>query len=75
VNYKHRARQNVILELGYFIGTLGRERVAAIYQQDVEIPSDYGGVLFIPHDEAGSWQLQLAKEIKAAGVKIDLNKL
>ena len=70
-----RSRQNVILELGYFIGRLGRKNVVAIYQQDVEIPSDYSGVLFIPHDESGVWQLQLAKEIKAAGIKIDMNKL
>lgn len=70
-----RARQNVILELGYFIGRLGRKNVVAIYQQDVEIPSDYSGVLFIPHDESGVWQLHLAKEIKAAGIKVDMNRL
>lgn len=73
--YKLRARQNVILELGYFIRALGRKRVAAIYQRDVEIPSDYSGVLFIPHDESGIWQLRLAKEIRASGIKVDLNKL
>ncbi|HKZ02925.1 MAG TPA: TIR domain-containing protein [Pyrinomonadaceae bacterium] len=63
--YRLRTRQNVILELGYFIRVLGRQRVAAIYQQDVEIPSDYSGVLFIPHDESGIWQLRLANEIRA----------
>jgi len=73
--YRLRARQNVILELGYFIRALGRKRVAAIYQQDVEIPSDYSGVLFIPHDESGIWQLRLAKEIRASGIRVDLNKL
>jgi predicted nucleotide-binding protein len=73
--YKLRARQNVILELGYFIRALGRKRVAAIYQQDVEIPSDYSGVLFIPHDESGVWQFRLAKEIRASGIRVDLNKL
>ncbi len=73
--YKLRARQNVILELGYFIRALGRKRVAAIYQQDVELPSDYSGVLFIPHDESGVWQLRLAKEIRASGIRVDLNKL
>jgi predicted nucleotide-binding protein len=73
--YKRRARQNVILELGYFLGALGRKRVAAIYQRDVEIPSDYTGVLFIPYDHSGSWQLRLAKEIRASGISIDLNKI
>jgi predicted nucleotide-binding protein len=73
--YSPRARQNVILELGYFLGRLGRNRVAAIYQEGVEIPSDYSGVLFIPVDASGIWQLHAAKEMKAAGLKIDLNKI
>ena len=70
-----RARQNVILEMGYFLGKLGRTRVAAIYEEGVEIPSDYSGVLFIPYDSSGYWQLKLAKEMKAVGLKVDLNKV
>lgn len=69
-----RARQNVIFELGYFIGRLGRNRVCALYSEDVEIPSDYSGVLFIKFDKDGAWRLSLAKEIKAAGINIDMNK-
>lgn len=71
---KQRARQNVIFEMGYFIGRLGRNRVCALYSEGVEIPSDYSGVLFIKFDEAGAWRLQLAKEIKAAEIDIDMNK-
>src|SRR5690606_27311117 len=63
-----RARQNVILELGYFLGKLGRERVCAIYDPGVEIPSDYDGVLWLEHDRNGAWKTLLAKEIKAAGM-------
>ncbi len=69
-----RARQNVILELGFFLGKLGRHRVCALYQQGVEIPSDYSGVLFVPIDEGGAWRFALAKELKAAGLEVDLNK-
>lgn len=69
-----RARQNVILELGYFLGKIGRERVCALYQKGVEIPSDYSGVVFIELDEGGSWQMALAKEIKAASIDVDMNK-
>jgi predicted nucleotide-binding protein len=70
-----RARQNVILELGFFLGKLGRKRVCTLYKEGVEIPSDYKGVLFIPMDTNNSWQLPLAKEIKATGIQIDLNKV
>lgn len=46
-----RARQNVILELGYFTGKLGRARVCALYTGEVEIPSDIHGVIYIRFDE------------------------
>jgi len=69
-----RARQNVILELGYFIGRLGRSRVCARYREGVEIPSDYSGVLYVKLDPDGGWRLQLAKELKAAGMPVDMNR-
>lgn len=72
--YRDRARQNVILELGYFTGKLGRNRVCALHRGSVEIPTDYLGVLYVPLDEGGGWQLRLAKELKAAGFDIDMNK-
>ncbi len=68
---KSRARQNVILELGFFLGKLGREHVCALYEKGVDIPTDYEGVLYIPL--SGDWKFLLAREIKAAGIKIDLN--
>jgi predicted nucleotide-binding protein len=74
-NQKLRARQNVILELGYFIAKLGRGKVCAIYEDGVEIPSDYQGVLFIPYDETGLWKYTLANELQAAGIPVDKNKI
>ena len=72
-NLKSRARQNVILELGYFVGRLGRERVCGLYQAEVELPSDYHGVAYVSLDSAGAWKFALAREMKAAGMSIDLN--
>ena len=70
-----RARQNVIFELGYFIGKLGRDRVVALYKSSVEIPSDYSGVLYIEYNSSNNWEIQLCKELKAVGFNIDLNKI
>lgn len=70
-----RARQNVVFELGYFVGRLGRSRVTVLYDTGVELPSDMSGVLYTPADEAGAWRLKLAREMKAAGIPVDLNKL
>jgi predicted nucleotide-binding protein len=70
-----RARQNVLLELGYFIGRLGRSRVCALKRGDsLEIPSDFGGVVYVPFDDTGGWKEALGRELEAAGFEIDWNK-
>ncbi len=74
---KPRARQNVILELGYFLGKLGRDRVLPLYRggRDFEIPSDYSGVVYTHFDEAGNWRFKLVQELKACDFDIDANVL
>lgn len=69
-----RARQNVIFELGYFAGALGRRRVCAMIKGDVEIPSDYDGIVYIRLDEYRGWKLNLVQELKAAGFHVDANR-
>ncbi len=44
---KWRSRQNVILEMGWFMAKLGRERVAMLHKGSVELPSDLMGVLYL----------------------------
>ena len=75
-NYQLRARQNVILELGYFMGKLGRARVFALKKGDIETPTDILGVIYHNYDEAdGKWQLELVKELNALNYNIDANNL
>ena len=73
-NLRPRARQNVIFEFGYFIGKLDRKRVCALVKGDVEKPSDYDGVLYIPLDNSDGWKMRLIKELKSAGFEVDANK-
>lgn len=70
---KPRARQNAMFELGYFIGKLGRSRVCALHRGGVELPSDYDGVVYVALDDKGAWRLELAKELRAAGLPVDVN--
>ena len=70
-----RARQNVILELGFFLGKLGRQRVCPIVKGDVETPSDYDGVVYTDLDDAGGWKMKLVQELKDAGFVIDTNRM
>jgi predicted nucleotide-binding protein len=66
-----RARQNVVLELGWFAGKLGRSRVCALKKGDIEIPSDIAGVVYIDMDDRGAWRSELLKELGNAGYKPD----
>jgi len=74
-NLQPRARQNVILELGFFIGKLGRRNVCALHKSGIEIPSDYQGVAYIEMDSGEAWKSKLAREMKASGLSIDVNKI
>lgn len=75
VELKPRARQNVVLEHGYLMGKLGRERVCCLVSDDVEFPSDIQGVVYTSAKNVGQWKYDIAKELKAAGFDIDINKL
>ena len=74
-NLKARARQNVIMELGYFMGRLSRVKVCALYKGGVELPSDYQGILYIEMDSAGAWKSKLAQEFVQAKLPIELSGL
>lgn len=72
-----RARQNVILELGFFLGMLGRGRVMSLSREvnHFDLPSDYSGVIFTPFDNAEHWRFELIRELRAAKYEVDANKL
>jgi hypothetical protein len=72
---KRRARQNVVFELGFFLAKLGRERVVILYEEGVELPSDIQGVLYVPLDGPGVWRNIVARELREAGQKVNLDAL
>jgi len=62
-----RARQNVVFELGLFVGALGRENVCCLLQKNVnEKPSDIDGILYKPFDNSVSEVFhEIADELKS----------
>jgi hypothetical protein len=70
-----RARQNVVFEMGWFFGALGRDRVAAIYDEGVELPSDLGGLAYIANDAAGAWKQKLGKQLETAGFAVNFSRM
>lgn len=74
-----RARQNVVLELGMLLSTLGRAKVAILLkdQTSMERPSDINGLIYIPfrdnlQSEVGP---TLAREMAQQGYEIDVKRL
>lgn len=72
---KPRARQNVVFEHGYLIAKLGRNNVCALVKGDLEVPSDISGMIYINFDDNNAWQISVAKELRNAGYKVDMNKV
>jgi predicted nucleotide-binding protein len=50
-DYRWRARQNVIFELGWFMARLGRERVMVLSQGEIDILSDLHGLIYLSFKE------------------------
>ncbi|MGA2914245.1 MAG: nucleotide-binding protein [Methanoregula sp.] len=70
-DFSTRARQNVILELGYFLGLLEDRLVCVIHKDVEEMPTDYKGIVYIKYDKGKEWKTDLLKELDEIGYEID----
>ena len=71
---KPRPAQNVIFELGFLMGRLEPNLVCALYEEGLDLPSEFKGSVLIPYDPGGMWRLLVARALKMAHVDVDLNK-
>lgn len=72
MDLRYRARQNVILELGFFMGALGRDRVCCIYKGGVELPSDILGVVYVEYlRDIKECFIEITRELESAGYRIN----
>jgi len=67
-----RGRQNVIFEMGYFYGLIGRRNVSVLIRPGVEKPSDMDGIAYITFDDGRAWKTELLRELKHAGIDVEL---
>lgn len=75
---KCRVRQNVVLELGMLLASIGRNKVAILLKtkDDFEKPSDIDGLIYIPFEKnVEEAKLSLAKEMEKHHYKLDISKL
>jgi predicted nucleotide-binding protein len=73
--YNSRARQNVVFEMGYFIGKLNRAHVFLLLENGVEKPGDLDGIIYTEVDTEGMWKIKLAKRLKSVGYEINANTI
>lgn len=72
---RKRPRMNVVFELGYLLAELGPRRVRVLVEDDLEIPSNYLGILNIPLRSDQLWKATLARELRLAGININLKNV
>jgi predicted nucleotide-binding protein len=68
-----RASQNVVYEMGWFRGRLGRTVVIALIEDGVDVPTDATTVTDIRLDAEGTWRDQLGRQLYTAGLDVDLD--
>lgn len=67
-----RARQNVVFETGYFYGKIGRDKTIIIAEDETLNLSDLHGVVYVNRN---NWEVDVLKELREIGYKINMNKL
>jgi predicted nucleotide-binding protein len=71
IDLRSRPRQNVVFELGYFLGLLEDKLVCVIFNEIEEMPSDYKGITYIKYDKGNGWKTELLKELDGIGFELD----
>ena len=74
---KLRPTQNVVFELGFLLGTLGKGKVLVFFREcaNFEIPIDFEGIKFTAFDDRDSWKLALIRELSNCGLAVDGDRI
>jgi predicted nucleotide-binding protein len=74
---KLRPRQDVIFELGFLLGKLGKSNVLVFFKEcaNFEIPTDFEGLRVVAFDDRDSWKLALIRELTNCGYNVDAGRI
>ena len=70
-----RARQNVVFEMGFFAGRIGRSHLLFLLQDGVTKPGDLDGIVYTKYDDGGAWKFELVKELRNSGYPVSADSL
>lgn len=71
-NAIQKAQQNKILEHCFLMVKIGKNNVCALVSENVDMPNDISGAVYISMDESDQWCNSLIKELKKAGYPINM---
>jgi predicted nucleotide-binding protein len=74
---KLRPKQDVVFELGYLLGSLGKANVLVFFRESAnfEIPNNFEGIKFTAFDDRDSWKLALLRELSNCGFVVDGDRI
>jgi predicted nucleotide-binding protein len=74
---KLRPRQDVIFQLGFLLGKIGKGNVLVLFREcaNFEIPTDFEGMKVAAFDDRDSWKLALIRELSNSGLVVDGDRL
>ena len=74
---KFRPRQEVVFELGFLLGKLGKGNVLVFFRESLnfEVPTDFEGMKTVAFDELDSWKLALIRELGKSGYMVDADRI
>jgi len=74
---KLRPQQDVVFELGFLLGKLGKGNVLVFFREcaNFEIPTDFEGIKFTAFDDRDSWKLALIRELSNSGLAVDGDRI
>jgi len=74
---KLRPRQEVVFELGFLLGKLGRGNVLVFFKEclNFEVPTDFEGMKTVAFDQLDSWKLALIRELGNSGYSVDADRI
>ena len=72
VDFAVLAQPDRPLEAGFLLGALGASRVCLLFPGSSAAP-ELGALTHVAFDAGGVWKLLLARELRKAGLPVDLN--
>lgn len=68
------ADEALLLEIGFLLGAVGRARMCFVVVGNPVLAPHWEGVTRHAMDDAGLWRLLVAREMRQAGLDVDMNR-